>query len=61
MELHSVGRGVQQGMLGSRASQIQMDILTGKDESFGVEDIFHNRDTAELPDVHRVLAGRNIL
>ncbi|KAJ1850632.1 hypothetical protein LPJ73_003354 [Coemansia sp. RSA 2703] len=58
MELHSVRQGVPQGMLGARASQIQMDILTGKDESFGVEDIFHNRDTAELPDVHRVLAGR---
>ncbi|KAJ1719296.1 hypothetical protein LPJ53_005919 [Coemansia erecta] len=58
MELHSVGRAAPQGLLGARASQIQMDILTGRDEAFGVEDVFHGRDTAELPDVHRVFAGR---
>ncbi|KAJ1895106.1 hypothetical protein LPJ66_004788 [Kickxella alabastrina] len=58
MEIQSVKQGSPFGLGGSRASRIQLDILMGRDETIDVADIFDDSEVAEMPDVHKVLAGR---
>ncbi|KAI8326143.1 proteasome maturation factor UMP1 [Martensiomyces pterosporus] len=44
--------------LNAGASRLQLDILTGKDETVDVEDVYNDHAEAELPDVHMMLASR---
>ncbi|KAI9501074.1 hypothetical protein GGI25_003811 [Coemansia spiralis] len=57
MEIQSVQKAPS--LLGSRASRIQLDILMGKDDTIGVEDVFSDDALeADIPDVHRMLAQK---
>ncbi|KAJ1669206.1 hypothetical protein GGF44_003920 [Coemansia sp. RSA 1694] len=44
--------------LNTRASRIQLDILLGRDEDFGVEDIYDEDIETDMPDVHAMLSRR---
>ncbi|PIA17667.1 proteasome maturation factor UMP1 [Coemansia reversa NRRL 1564] len=55
MELQAVGQ--TPSLLNSRASQIQRDILLGRDETFDMSDLYNDCSEVEL-DVHRMLAAR---
>ncbi|KAJ1827722.1 hypothetical protein IWW55_000188 [Coemansia sp. RSA 2706] len=52
-------KAVQQtpSVLGSRAAQIQRDILLGKDESLDIGDVFNDTSEVEI-NVHSMLASR---
>ncbi|KAJ2500995.1 hypothetical protein GGH96_002312 [Coemansia sp. RSA 1972] len=53
-------KSVQQtpSVLGSRAAQIQRDILLGKDESIDACDLFGDTSEVEISNVHTMLAAR---
>ncbi|KAJ2031363.1 hypothetical protein IWW57_000745 [Coemansia sp. S610] len=44
--------------LNSRASRVQLDILLGRDDDFGVEDIYDDDIEVDMPDVHAMLSKR---
>ncbi|KAJ2833048.1 hypothetical protein GGI24_000991 [Coemansia furcata] len=44
--------------LNARASRVQLDILLGRDDDIGVEDIYDDDMETDMPDVHAMLSKR---